>query len=527
MSSDQSRLQRLRAALDRVLIAVFLLALSAPTLDQMIRPAERRSPREVELRMPAVRPWLPTNLEELSRYPRGIEAWYVDWFGLRDRFLRWDSWIKMFVFGQSPTPTVEIGRDRWMWYTGDRSQAAFRGRLPFDERGLSDWQAMLANHSRVLGELGIASLYVLGPNKETIYPEYVPPWWTRQGPTRLEQLYDWLDAHGRPGAKMPDLRPALLAAKAEDGPDDFLYYQYGTHWNGRGCYVAYREIMSALQQRFPAAAPLPPGRFTLGEDNLGDSWGRAMYLGDLLVQRRITFEGRKVELETIDDHGLRLIVVRDGDPAGPRVVMFLDSFGLSILHMLAQHCSRLVCCESFGCDEGLIARERPDLVLGMFVERVLVSRLPSTAMIGGGELCRPRFERAIDTRFRLDAKNASTALQPVGVTVSAGGEDTLATVRADHQAGYVVLAPVATEGDGDLLLHLEVDSTTAARMHVLELTACQGASRMQDAWTDIKQGANSLWLRLLWVPGLNGLILHPGQAGTYRIRALEVRQAPG
>jgi hypothetical protein len=111
--------------------------------------------------------------------------------------------------------------------------------------------------------------------------------------------------------------------------------------------------------------------------------------------------------------------------------------------------------------------------------------------------------------------------------VSAGGEDTLATVRADHQAGYVVLAPLATGGDGDLLLHLEVDSTTAARMHVLELTACPGASRMQDAWTDIKQGANSLWLRLLWVPGLNGLILHPGQAGTYRIRALEVRQAPG
>jgi hypothetical protein len=522
--SDRQHRRSLSERLDRALIAVFLLALTAPTVDQLIRPAEQRGPRDIELRTPARRPWLPTSLRELARYPRGIEDWYVDWFGLRDKFLGMDSWIKLFVFGQSPTPTVDIGRDRWMWFTGDSSVRAFRGQLPFDQRGLADWQAMLENHARVLGEQGIAYLFAIGPNKETIYPEYLPSWWTKLGPSRYEQLAAFLGTHAKVGEHWLDLRPALLAAKAQDRPGDRVYYEYGSHWNGRGQYVAYREILSALAGRFPAVAPLPPERFNLDMDDDGDCWAREMYLGKLLSQHRVWFNHAPIRFAWTEENGLQ--VSRGGDPAGPRVVMFHDSFGFSILNLIAQHFSRLVCSESRYLDEDLIAREHPDLVLQVFVERVLVANEPHQDLIGGGALSRPGFEHANRTLFRLDAANAASALHAKDVTLLPGtGEETMLTLRVEHESGCVVLDRLGGNV-GDLLVHLEVDSPSATRLHVMELQDHAGPPA-PDAWAALAQGSNALWLRLPKAPGLRGLILVPGATGEYRLRALEVREPTG
>jgi hypothetical protein len=127
------------------------------------------------------------------------------------------------VFGVSPTARVEIGRDGWMFYTGDWSRDIYCGDYPMDSDMLAAWHGMLQNHEEVAHALGAKFLFVFGPNKETIYPDYVPRTWVKRGPTRLEQLDRWLAQH--PGAQHYDLRPAFRAQRSQDVPFDHLYYE--------------------------------------------------------------------------------------------------------------------------------------------------------------------------------------------------------------------------------------------------------------------------------------------------------------
>jgi hypothetical protein len=66
-----------------------------------------------------------------------------------------------------------------------------------------------------------------------------------------------------------------------------------------------------------------------------------------------------------------------GDPAGPRVVILGDSFANDLYaDLLAQHCPRLVRVGAYEPQEELIARERPDVVIWEFVERMVEGYSP-------------------------------------------------------------------------------------------------------------------------------------------------------
>src|SRR5204862_369648 len=81
---------------------------------------------------------------------------------------------KLFVFGVSPSPKVMLGRDDWLFYTGESSVEIFRGTRPFDETALEEWCRALESQRDFLARRGIAYVFAIAPNKETIYPDLVP-----------------------------------------------------------------------------------------------------------------------------------------------------------------------------------------------------------------------------------------------------------------------------------------------------------------------------------------------------------------
>jgi hypothetical protein len=81
---------RARRGLDAALVAAFLAALAAPTLDAFVRDDAARGPAP-EMRAASPMPDLPRDLDGLSRFPAAFEAHFADTFGLRDRLLRLNS----------------------------------------------------------------------------------------------------------------------------------------------------------------------------------------------------------------------------------------------------------------------------------------------------------------------------------------------------------------------------------------------------------------------------------------------------
>jgi len=137
------------------------------------------------------------------------------------------------------------GREDWLFWTGEGNIDDYQNAHPFSRADLEQIEGKLSAVQRRLAAQGIAFLVAPAPNKETIYPEMLPPEIVKIGKqSRLDQLLAYLEEK-HSAVKVLDLRPVLLDNKAQHQ----LYYRTDTHWNDYGAYYAARNILK--RQRIP------------------------------------------------------------------------------------------------------------------------------------------------------------------------------------------------------------------------------------------------------------------------------------
>src|SRR5712692_3713842 len=282
--------------------------------------------------------------------------------------------------GVSPTPSVILGRSGWLFFAGDEALASYRAVQPFTEAELAAWQRRIETRRDWLAERGIRFLVVIAPNKETIYPEFMPESLNRvRSVTRLDQLVAHLRAHS--SVAIVDPRDALRSAKA----GGILYLRTDTHWNDVGAWLLYREIVTGLRRWYPELEPTPATEFA-PVTRQGWSGDLATMLGmdGRLSEERLLLEPRRVRLARVADPGPRpedaqrkLTAAERGEPSLPRAVMFHDSFGVSLQPFLGESFSRIVFSSGptdwrRNFDAALVERERPALVIQEIAERFAV-----------------------------------------------------------------------------------------------------------------------------------------------------------
>ncbi len=89
--------------------------------------------------------------------------------------------------------------------------------------------------------------FVIAPNKNTVYPDYMPEGYTMASYRRYDQFVELLQSAG---VKAVDLR-GTMAAAVQEVPERNLYYKYDTHWNNHAGYFAYRAAMDMIRADFP------------------------------------------------------------------------------------------------------------------------------------------------------------------------------------------------------------------------------------------------------------------------------------
>ncbi|MDD4124817.1 MAG: hypothetical protein PHW77_03720 [Eubacteriales bacterium] len=99
------------------------------------------------------------------------------------------------------------------------------------------------------GNSDVKLVYVLVPNRITIYPEYLAESTTKETyKTRFDQI---AEALGETNAEFIDMTEAFIAAKANG---DKLYYNTDNHLTEYGGYLVYKAICDMMSERFPDAA---------------------------------------------------------------------------------------------------------------------------------------------------------------------------------------------------------------------------------------------------------------------------------
>jgi alginate O-acetyltransferase complex protein AlgJ len=379
-----------RRAADLVLITGFLIGTCLPLvgmifgLDAAFVLSENRTL--------APRPSAALDRDTMRSFPAKFEAYFNDHFGFRKRLIRWLSVVKVEGLRVSSSPSVVLGKDGWLFLTADPLLEDYRHTRLFTDEELESWRRLLEARRDWLAARGIRYLFVVMPNKDTIYPELMPRAYNRvHGRSRLDQLVSYMGSHS--DVRMLDVREDLLRSK-EAGR---LYQVTDSHWNGQGAHVGYRRIVEALSEWFPDMKPWPRSAYRdVAYPSNGGDLALMLGLEGLIREEDPWLEPLVPRLARPVDPGRwsvdPLNAVRWSLPPGtpaqvppfervdthlPRAVVFHDSFMGRLVFSLSEHFRRVVYCASDGFDRTLVEWEHPDVVIQEIVERKLMLPPPA------------------------------------------------------------------------------------------------------------------------------------------------------
>ncbi|MBP7777618.1 MAG: hypothetical protein KA371_10850 [Acidobacteria bacterium] len=306
-------------------------------------------------------------------------------FAFRPRLVRWQAALRYTLFGVSPLTTVLRGRDGWWFYADDGAIEDATRATPFTAVELDEWGTTLQRTADWLAAQGIAYVFVLAPDKHTIYPEFLPLSMRLDADrvSRADQLVGMLRA--RTTVPVVDLRQTLVEAKAEGR----TYHRTDTHWNDPGAAAAYRQIIAAVRAQVPAVPVAEPdAAFRLvPRDVPGMDLAEMAGLTRLTTETDLALVPRRPRVARVvepahTDPGFataRLVTVVD-DPALPRALVYRDSFGSALVPFLAEHFSRAVFLWEYDVMPSTVRQERPQVVIQEWAGRRLFTRLPWDAV---------------------------------------------------------------------------------------------------------------------------------------------------
>ena len=317
--------------------------------------------------------------QRARKYPVEFERFFESNIAWRDIQVRRFARYKLGWFGVSATPRVWLGDDGWLLYNHDVEPCYMAANDPRLADRLDEWATTIPIWRDWLAERNIRLLFVIAPDKQSIYPEHLPAHVrkSRVNGTPLDRLMKAFHEHDVT-LEVLDLRSDLIAAK----PVGQLYFRTDTHWTLYGARAGYQATARRL-----GFVPCPDSDFNNCGPNKRD--------GDLA---RIMLGNQHCSAEPYDDVHLNAPTAKEvpwqGADDGSRLdymkafawnrpggtgkcLIFHDSFGLGYYStLLAEHFGDAVAVPSNHMDPKLIEAEKPTVVVLEMVERVLQATSP-------------------------------------------------------------------------------------------------------------------------------------------------------
>ncbi|TVM34058.1 DHHW family protein [Oceanidesulfovibrio marinus] len=315
---DAARAEAKRYPGERLVLILFFVFMLAPLAANLL--GLEFFTDNFEKRTKATFP--PFNLQDknIYRFPTRFNEYFNDHFGLRDVMIRGYVTLKKDVMHATQINKVILGEGKWLYFKYETPDgdpiATYMGTNLMTGRELRLYTKVLNSWNDWMKEKGVPMLLMIPPDKESIYPEYLPPQVKKvRDYNRTDQILDAL----KKDTTFPVVNPcpALLEHKKEP-----LFLHTDTHWTSLGAFFGYQQFMKTAATLLPQWNLRIPERddfkWTLVPYPSGDL-GRMLMNFDPKLDRNLAFEPKP-------------IAKREGPK--PKLLFFGDSFSWGLMPYL-------------------------------------------------------------------------------------------------------------------------------------------------------------------------------------------------
>ena len=359
-----------------IISLLFLLAVFLPVSDMWLK--LDRFKQLIENRQFAKPPQLSFTVKSIKNFRSAYTKYFNDHFGFRNSLFRLNFIIRHDFLRTSLSKQVIFGKNGWLFYSGDGEIEDFRGITKYDAKTLEKWAKTLEMKRIWLEKRGIRYLFVVLPNKSSIYGEFLPDSYNRvRETTALDELLEYLKKHTR--VKVVDVREALLAAKSKER----VYHRTNTHWNEYGAFIAYRQIMKPVIQWFPSLEIQTVDDYLIekkigGGGDLADMIGGTEFIKEEYINLK-PLDNHSLKIKDIGDISKSPITFDQDNSSFPRALIFRDSFFSSVAPFLAGHFQHSkYYWQSWDTStpiEEIVSSQKPDIVIEEIVERMVKTKM--------------------------------------------------------------------------------------------------------------------------------------------------------
>lgn len=342
-------------------VVIFFLILLVPAFVKLPPPADFR---ETSGKFLSSRPFLDAYWF-FTRLPGQYQDYFAEHFFLRDQGVALHNEIVR-QLGGTVFQDVLIGQKGWLYLTDEDNLGYYQCDRPFSDAQVARLVERVGGMRDFTNSHGADFVLLIAPNKESIYPEFLPRGLGTSGkPCRMDQALQALQSAGIPAL---DLREPLEAGKGSG----LVYFQTDTHWNDAGAFIAYRALTEQLAGSFSADSAWAESDFQhVQESKSGDLAGLIPLFQPITeeVSRWDPLRQRAAIVRQGEDKST--IISESGITSNPNAVVFRDSFFMQLLPFFAESFNRAVYRWSFDFDRELIENEKPEIVIYELAERYL------------------------------------------------------------------------------------------------------------------------------------------------------------
>ncbi|MDR1368159.1 MAG: hypothetical protein LBJ76_05515 [Candidatus Accumulibacter sp.] len=181
-------------------------------------------------------PEMPSKLRSgsVKKFFREIDNFFADHFPLRTPLLELS--VALYEAGGDSLDMNKSykGKGNWLFLGNSYARCVdkLQGRVILSRDSLKRQTEAYSNIRDAAKRKGVEFFVFIGPNKSSIYPEYLPP---VAIPARRRFISPLLETLNEAGIKVYDPTDRLVGEKS----GGLLYYRADTHWNARGAYEAF------------------------------------------------------------------------------------------------------------------------------------------------------------------------------------------------------------------------------------------------------------------------------------------------